>query len=141
MGAWGFKNFENDAAADFVWDVFESESGVLKVINKITEYAANPTEEDAEETLAAIEFIAAAKGNPSDDITEEARQFVSDKLLHFKQYLVPGFHREGLDVCELSVTAIESIRNSSELKELWQESDDYDKWLETLDDLSRRVKS
>jgi hypothetical protein len=142
MGAWGFNNFENDAAADFVWDVKESASGVIKIIHTITESATKPLiEEEAEETLAAIEYIAAAKGNPSEDLTEEAKEFVADNLLHFKQYLVPGFKDEDFDVVDISLKAISRIRDSSELTEQWKESDDYENWLSVLRDLERRVKS
>jgi hypothetical protein len=142
MGAWGFNNFENDAAADFIWDVKESSSGVIKVIQTITESESKSlVEEESEEILAAIEYMAAAKGNPSTDLTDEAKEFVSDNLLHFKQYLVPGFKDNDLDIIDESLKAISRIRTSSELSELWKESDDYENWVAVLTDLERRITS
>jgi hypothetical protein len=140
MGAWGVKNFENDAAADFAWDVIESSSGVSKVINTITAFGGNaPVEEDAEEVLAAIEYIAAAKGNPSEDIPEHVQEFVRDNLLQFKEHLVPGFSDPDTDLAGISLKTIKQIRESSELKQLWEESEDYNEWLNVLDDLEKRV--
>jgi hypothetical protein len=143
MTAWGYKNFENDAASDYVWDVKESDSGVAKVIRTITEFANTPpTEEKAEEVLAAIEYLAAAKGNPPDDLTPEASAFVSENLLAFKEYLVPGFSDPDVDIVDLSLKAISRVRENSELSEIWkQDEDDIKPWHEVLDDLERRIKS
>jgi hypothetical protein len=142
MSAWGYKNFENDAASDYVWDVKESDAGVLKVIRTITEFTDTPpTEDKAEEVLAAIEYLAAAKGNPCEDLTPEATAFVSEHLLQFKQYLVPGFSDPDIDVVDLSLKAICKVREDSELSNIWkQDEDDIKPWHEVLDDLERRIK-
>jgi hypothetical protein len=143
MTAWGYKNFENDAASDYVWDVKESDSGVAKVIRTITEFNNTPpTEDKAEEVLAAIEYIAAAKGNPSGDLTPEATAFVFENLLQFKQYLVPGFSDPDMNIVDLSLKAINRIKEDSELSKIWeQDEDDIKPWHDVLDDLERRIKS
>jgi hypothetical protein len=143
MAAWGYRNFENDAASDYAWDVKESDSGVLKVIRTIIEFPHTPpTEDKAEEVLAAIEYLAAGKGNPSEDITPEASAFVSANLLQFKQYLVPGFSDPGVNIVELSVQAINKVRTGSELSDVWKrDEDDIQPWHEVLDDLEKRIKN
>jgi hypothetical protein len=143
MAAWGYRNFENDAAADYVWDVKESTNGVEKVIHTITGFSDTaPTEEKSEEVLAAIEYLAAAKGNPADDLTPEATAFVSENLLQFKQYLVPGFSDPDMDIVALSLQAIKQVRENSDLCEIWkQDVDDIEPWNAVLDDLGRRITS
>lgn len=142
MAAWGYGNFENDAASDYVWDVKESDAGVSKVVSTITGFThTHPTEDRAEEVLAAIEYLAAAKGNPCEDITADAAAFVSEHLLQFKQYLVPGFSDPGLDLIDLSLKSICKVREDSELANIWkQDEDDIGPWHAVLSDLEKRIK-
>ena len=112
MGAWGIKNFENDGAADFVADVLSGNKLIIvNTIEKILEISKGDYLDacDCEEALAAVEFVAAAKGNPSTDISPEALNWVkSNDLLHFKDF----------DLVASSKKVIDRILSYSEIKEL-----------------------
>lgn len=135
MGAWGHTNFDNDTALDFVATVEEEGIKAIKAI--IDE--VNRTEEDSyldedicSEALAAIEFVAAAQGKPAPDFPESAQ--ASLKLI--KVGLENNTHLIGR-----SKQAIDRIQHNSGLQELWEETDDYDAWLNVLVDLNARISS
>jgi hypothetical protein len=141
MGAWGINNFDNDGAMDFSADVVEGNRSLIKdAILKVTnlsddDYLESP---ECEEALAAIEFIAAQKGNPSPDFPEEALEWIKkNDVLHFSSGLV---FKKQIDITALSLHAIERIGSNSELQELWEESDEYKDWLKVLEDLKNRIK-
>lgn len=139
MGTWGLGNFENDNALDFSSDVVEGNKSQIKdAILKVTELNADQYLEapDCVEALTAIEFIAAQKGKPSPHFPEEAQTWLKDNdLLNFSS----GLFKKRLDITALSLQAIERIENNSELRELWEESDEYEDWLKVLEDLKTRV--
>jgi len=140
MGTWGLKNFKNDGASDFKLDVLEGDKTLVKnAIQQIvklneSDYLEAP---DCENGLAAIEFIAAAKGNPSIDFSESELEWISknDLLKHKK----PLFGKR-INIIDDSLKVLERIVKSSELKELWEESDELDEWLEIQKDLKNRLK-
>ncbi|AXY77007.1 DUF4259 domain-containing protein [Paraflavitalea soli] len=133
MGTWGHRNFENDAALDFVNEV---EDNGIDVIEDTIQRVANLPEEDYLEdddsasVLAAIEFIAAAKGKQSEDFPESAEEWLGKtnpaSLL-------------SLDKAQLA-KIIERVRNNSGLRDAWQEEgDEPTEWLAVLSDLENRV--
>ena len=128
MGAWGFKNFENDGAADFVYDVFDNGKKVIfQAIQKIVkakpdEYLEAP---DCEEDLAAIELLAAAKNNQSSDCNPDIIKWLQkNDVLKFKN----GLFGPKVDLVPLAEKALDRIINDSELRELWEESEQFDEW-------------
>ena len=132
MGAWGHRNFENDEALDFVWEINEGgvqtiREAIEKVINKP---ASEPLESpECTEALAAIEYVAAAKGNPSEDFPEES-----------EIWLEKNGGKELLSIDgSLLLKAIERIKSSSELREQWDESDDAKEWYNILSGLEQRL--
>lgn len=140
MGTWGLKNFENDGAADFAADVQEGDKSLIKdAILKVAELSNDEYLEapDCENALAAIEFIAAFKGRPSDDLPEEMMDWIKkNDLLEFKT----GFFGKRLDIVELSKKALDRIMNNSEMKELWEEGDEYFEWKKIVEDLKARIQ-
>jgi hypothetical protein len=134
MGAWGHLNFENDTALDLVYEI--EEKGVDRIKNAIE--AVNSREEDSfldsdlcSEALAAIEYIAAAKDKISEDFPEDAEEWLTpankESLLAIRN-LIPK-----------SKQAIDRIQHNSELKDLWEETEDFDKWTKVLEDLAARI--
>jgi hypothetical protein len=132
MGAWGHRNFENDEALDFVWDI--TEGGVPAIVTAIKKVADTPESEFIETTestqaLAAIEYIAAAKGKPSEDFPEESEIWLEKN--------------GGKDLLTIDTNtvlkAIERVRTNSELRELWGDSEDLDKWQGVLTNLEERL--
>lgn len=140
MGTWGIKNFENDGAADFTSDVIENGKSLIKeAIVKVSELSDDEYLEapDCENALASIEFIAAFKGKPSDDLPEEVIDWIKkNDLLDFRS----GFLGKRIDMIDLSLKALDRILNNSELKELWEEGDEFEEWKKILEDLKQRVK-
>lgn len=133
MGAWGIKNFENDGAADFVADVLSGNKLIIaNTIEKILEINKGDYLEvcDCEEALAAVEFVAAAKGKPSTDISVEALNWVkTSNLLHFKDF----------DLVASSKKVIDRILIHSEIKELWEEANELQEWEKIVTDLKNRI--
>lgn len=131
MGAWGNKNFENDTALDFLAEVEEQGKKVLKekvlFVTGIeeTEYLDS---DEACECLAAIEYYAAFKGNPSIDFPEESAEWLGENepLLYVE---TPLFEQ-----------ALKRIKLNSELKELWEDAGSLAEWVLVLDDLEKRIK-
>lgn len=133
MGTWGHRNFENDAALDFVNEV---EDNGIDVIEDTIQRVANLPEEDYLEdddsasVLAAIEFIAAAKGNQSEDFPESAEEWLGKTdpaalLVH-----------DNVRISKI----IERVRNNSGLRDAWQEEgSEPTEWLAVLSDLEKRV--
>ena len=133
MGAWGYANFENDTALDFVWEI--EESGVSTIIHAIKKIntVAETEQLDADEcteALAAIEYIATAKGNMSEDFPESAEEWMA-------KYKGTELTDAGL-VAE-SHKAIDRIKSNSALKELWAETEDGESWLKVLEGLKSRI--
>jgi hypothetical protein len=135
MGAWGHLNFENDTALDFVWEL--EEKGINWIKNAFE--VINGREEDSfldsdlcAEALAGIEFIAAAKGNPAADFPEDAEEWLQKN----KAGLLANYHW-----IAKSKQAIDRIQHNSELKDLWEETNEFEEWTKVLEDLSKRISS
>jgi hypothetical protein len=133
MGAWDIGPFDNDDASDWLYDLEKSADGslissTLQVVADIgDDYLEAP---DCANALAAAEIVAALRGRPIDEFPEEAEAWVDA-------------HR-GVEVSSLvaiALAVIQRIRTNSELKELWDDSDDAAKWYATLDDLASRLKA
>ena len=128
MGAWGNGNFDNDTAADYV-DNFQDDPNETVLLETLTAVAAEgyPEADEASEALAAAELIAAALGKP-------VRGFPEDLLLSAKN--LPLANPDAAQ--KLARRAIKAILKKSELKELWEESDEYEQWVAVQDGLLDR---
>ena len=134
MGAWGTLNFENDTALDLVYEIEEEGANRIKIAIE----AVNSREEDSfldsdlcSEALAAIEYIAAAKDKVSEDFPEDA-----------EEWLTPANKENLLSIRNLianSKQAIDRIKHNSELKDLWEETEDFEEWNKVLDGLVTRI--
>ena len=133
MGAWGINNFENDGAADFVSDVLSGNKLIIvNTIEKILEISKEDylDASDCEEGLAAVEFVAAAKGKPSIDISEEALNWIKkNDLLNFSDF----------DLIDSSKQVIYHILDGSEMKELKKEAGELAAWEKVVNDLKSRI--
>ncbi|MFC3150610.1 DUF4259 domain-containing protein [Litoribrevibacter euphylliae] len=122
MGAWGFKTFENDDSSDWLYELEES-SDLTVIESAISE--ANEDYIEAPEgcnILAAAEIILALHGKAKESLPDNAEQWVSKN--------------KSLDTSGLRDKAIQAIdkllSDSSELKELWQETDDFEFWVKDV---------
>jgi hypothetical protein len=134
MGAWGFKNFENDSASD--WLYYFSEKCTLKFLLKTIK--AVQKEKDyldsdvSSECLAAIESIAIIKGVSSEDI-EELEEVNIKKV---EKELNQDIYKE----CIISIDRILSKENN-ELYELWEESESFEDWKKEVEYLRDRIRT
>jgi hypothetical protein len=119
MGAWGLSSFENDDALDWVIDL---EKASDMTILEETLAAVFDDEEDyldafvCSTALAAAEVVAALAGKPSEKLPEEVTQWMEGK----------GEPEPSL--VSSAKSAIQAILDDSELKELWEETDEFELW-------------
>tara|TARA_B100001989_G_C24547027_1_gene471602 strand:- start:57 stop:455 length:399 start_codon:yes stop_codon:yes gene_type:complete len=131
MGAWGYKTFDNDDASDWLYDLEETSD--LSLIEETVKQGQGDYIEayDGCNILAAAEIIAALKGQASNDLPEEAEAWIDQN--------------KNLDIKNIEKQVFEAVdrvlSDNSELKELWQDSDDYEAWLEDVNKLKERLKA
>ena len=133
-GAWDTGPFDNDDALDWVWELTES-SGLAVVQEALnsavdtTGYLEAPT---ASRALAAAEVVAAMHGKPRPQLPDEVSAWLETHKLAVTEDLVTTARRVVLNVQDLE---------SSELAQLWSESDDLAEiWAADLSDLLERLE-
>ena len=133
MGAWGAGPFENDDAADWVWDLEESsdDSVIASALGAVADLSADEYLEAPEATmgLAAAEVVAAAFGAPAPILPEGVSNWIAGSHVVMSPNLL-GEAR----------TTVERVSTNSELKELWDEAGDQG-WLAHVFNLQARLAS
>ena len=128
MGAWSHEPFGNDTAADWVYGLDDSED--LAYIENTLDAVEDEDELDAsvaEEAIAAVDVLAKAlgKGAPPDSYSDSAMQWI--------ERVKPVIAR---DLREKAIRVLNRImEDDSELRGLWEESDDYAAWQQSVDAL------
>lgn len=131
MGAWGVGSFENDDALDWAADLVESDdSDVIAeaFAPLLADEGAYLEASECSIGLAAAEVVAALTARPSGDLPDEVKEWAGARLGTASPDLVSNARQ-----------VLAAITMGSELKELWEESDDYAAWKECVADLSRRL--
>lgn len=147
MGTWGHGSFENDTASDWIYD--------LKPVDKSVPGASNPfayvessistllksdlyiDATECDEAIAAAECIAAALGNPMDDLPDQIAEWVAS---------IPP-DKPGMELVDRAKTAVLKVRDDdqSESRQLWSESTENGEpntaWLACIDDLLSRLQN
>jgi hypothetical protein len=134
MGAWGVRCFENDSALDCIYEF--QERPTLKYLEAIFKTVLSDEEyleiDEASSVLAAAEIIAALKGQKSTDFPEELEAVIED---------ISIVSIVSIDsIKSLAVKAIQKVKNDSELRDLWEESNEFDKWLQVVENLVERIQ-
>jgi hypothetical protein len=133
MGAWDFGPFDNDDAGDWLYDLEKSSdtSVIDDALRKVTdigdEYLEAP---DCSSAIAAAEIVAAVRGHAVVKLPDNAKLWVEAHRTLVVTSIVPN-----------ALAALQRIRTNSELKELWDESEEASKWYATIDDLTQRLKA
>jgi hypothetical protein len=137
MGTWAVGAFGNDFALDWAQDLQESKDLFFiedTLNNVLSADSANYLEAPfGAEGLAAIEVLARLYGKPGeqDEDSAEVDAWVAE---------VSKKAKRRTDLIEKSLRAIEHILSErSELRELWQDSEEYDNWRASVDDLKARI--
>lgn len=134
MGAWSVDAFGNDDAADWAHDLEDAddlgpiEEAFASVLEAGDEYLEAP---QASVALAAVEALARLMGRTGEKsaYTEAVDNWVAKATAKPTTGLI--------DKAQVVVSRI--LADDSELKELWQDSDDYAAWLASVSDLRARV--
>ena len=134
MGTWSVDAFGNDDAADWAHELEDAEdlSSVQEAIDAVLDVGDAYLEaSEASVALAAIEVLARLGGNPGE---KNAYPEVVDKWISSTE-LKPTI--ELLDKAQAAIVRI--LAEDSELKELWEDSDEYEAWCASVDDFRARV--
>jgi hypothetical protein len=124
MGAWDVTAFGNDDAADWSDDLMDAESpaAFLETTLAMAKRGGYLEVSDGCQLVAAAAVIAAACGAKSDGLPGDVRDWLRGKEAGLKR-LAPAAR-----------TAIQRVRGEeSELREVWQESDEFAEWSADLD--------
>ncbi len=130
MGAWAVDSFGNDAALDWVAELNDADD--ISILDETLSVAAESEEyvesDESCTAIAAAEVVAALRGKPTVDLPDEVTEFVA----RIKE-------KPPADLVQLAFEALERIKDSSELQELWAESDSGPAWLKAMADLEKRL--
>lgn len=135
MGAWGHGPFEDDAALDFVREIEEAENP-KEIIIEALDNAAGVAYLEADEANATI--VSAAYIDNSINGTKYTTLEMSEP------YEVDNFSTRfpDLDLSDLKSKAVAALKvviaEGSELKELWEESQE-PAWLNGIEEMIKRL--
>ncbi len=129
MGAWSIEHFDNDAALDWLYDFSMNPSvhALEETFKAVADTADYIESDDGSAVLAAAEVIAAVKGKKSTAYPEDTEVF---SRLSISPELIAR---------ALQAIDVVSRQDNSELKELWQESDEYEDWQQAVSELKERL--
>jgi len=130
MGDPGPKSFENDAAIDWVSELAESKgyAGVAGALDAVIADKADYLDADVcQEGIAAAEIVAAAAGAPAPELPAEVTGWIKGQAKPDAALIAKA----------IDVTA--AVREKSELREHWEDSDAFAAWNAAMDDLKVRL--
>jgi len=131
MGTWGHAFDHNDDAADLLEEVATRRDWSI-VEDRIRTYVKEGGYEDAQPTVAALEIVAAALGEPPLDMDEDIVAWA-------------GTHEtQAATLRDDALSAVDLVVESSELAELWHEDDadeeDAEAWRDAMASLRSRLE-
>jgi hypothetical protein len=137
MGAWGVGSFDNDDAADWLNDQLRRSADLRPIQTALDAVAQlDPTgyleAPEASAAVAAGEVVAALAGQPAANLPSDVTAWVE------------AHRRSGVtdDLRDLARRAVARVEANSELRDLWDESDDGGaNWRRQLGDLMMRLAS
>jgi hypothetical protein len=133
MGTWSHEPFGNDTAGDWAYELVESEDLLYleATLDKVLEHSGYLEAPDAEEAIAAVEVVAKllGKGTQTDAYTEEVDAWVASIKQKPSTALLQKAQR----------TLQRVVSDESELRELWSESEEAEKWKSSIAGLRSAV--
>jgi len=136
MGAWGHLAFDNDTANDWAYDLEEVDdlSSVETAFAELEAVGADYLDQDvACNALGACEVLARLQGHAgyTNAYTKKVDQWVAAHKIKPPPALL-----------KRASAAIDRIlAKNSELRELWEETDDGDAWRKSVEDLRVRMRA
>jgi len=135
MGTWALHSFGNDDAGDLVGDLVEGADlspaqEALERVLSTTDYLEAP---EAQRGIAACEVIALVLGHPS------AASQAEEELTAWVARVRPSL---GAGVVSQAVQVVDRVfAPDSELRELWEESDEFKDWQADVTALRARLQA
>ncbi|HEX7802342.1 MAG TPA: DUF4259 domain-containing protein [Pseudoxanthomonas sp.] len=134
MGTWSHEPFGNDTAADWAYGLVEQKdfSLVAQALQEVLDNGSDYLDSDlAVEAVAAVEVLAKAlgRGTQTDAYTEEVDAWLKSVAAKPSPELLSKA-RDTLD---------RIMAPDSELRELWEESDDFESWKSSIKSLRSAV--
>lgn len=131
MAAWGTKTFEEDTANDWIQELIDSEDPREFLVESLSIDPGFIEADQAAAILAAGETLIALLDEPRVGVPGELVDWVGDN--------------ECEDVSDLPETAVASIvkvlGNESELRDIWNESEEFEEWQENVDQMREVLAS
>ena len=136
MGTWALDAFGNDYAMDWAQDLHEYKT--LELVETTLDNVIDSQEAELEapfaaEALAALEVIARLQGQPGEGEDDPATAEVDEWVAACKKKVTPPL----LEKARLAFERITA--ESSELRQLWQDSEHYADWQADVAALRARV--
>ena len=134
MGCWAIGSFGNDSAADWLFDLMKTAdlSLVRETIGRALMTDGYLESPDATDALAAIEVVAAALGRA----TEEAEN--EPELLEWIARVKPAPDAKLVSDAQRAIDRI--LAPESELRELWEDTEDFSDWQAEVAGLRSRLQ-
>ncbi|MDB6133717.1 MAG: hypothetical protein JWM59_1960 [Verrucomicrobiales bacterium] len=131
MGASDAGSFDNDDAADWVVELAEADDTSIleEAFSRITDDEDYVEAPDCSIAIAAAEVVAALCQHPAAELPEEVAEFVA----RFAAAPSP-------DLVSSALRSIKRIRTNSELKGLWDDSQNPTEWYQAVAELEARLK-
>jgi hypothetical protein len=135
MGAWGVLAFDNDDANDWAYGLDDvADLSLVESAFAAIEQAGNYLEApEACNALAACEVLARLQGNPGyqNAYTEKVDEWIAAHPSKPSPALIP----------RASAVIDRILAENSELRELWNESEECAQWLASVEDLRGRMRA
>ena len=125
-------NFVNDEATDWLYDLEETYGTELlaEAFDTITKGEFHE-QADCCIALAAAEIVAAAKGKPAPDLPEDARKWLGNQ----DTAAVNKIKALG----KKAIVAVKKVQAHSELRDQWEDSDEWHSWNMVVEGLLKRL--
>jgi hypothetical protein len=136
MGTWSHEPFGNDSACDWAYDLQGQPDFALvaQAIKNVLDNGDEYLDSDLSvEAVAAAEVLAKAigRGTQTDAYTESVDSWIRSLAV-----------KPSPDLIEQAHAALSRILGEdSELRELWEESDDLEKWLSSINALQSAFRA
>ena len=130
MGAWDIGSFANDDALDWLLDLQEEDDLALledAFATMIEQKGQLPDATDSAVAIAAGEVLAALLGSPLEDLPEEVEEWL------------PGKPNPENGLVLQAQEALKIVVGESELRELWEETEEFPAWREDVEALITRL--
>lgn len=135
MGTWALHSFGNDDAGDLVGDLVEATdlSPVQEAIERVQNTVGYLEAPEAQQGIAACEVVALVLGHPS--AASQAEEELTAWVARVKPSLGAGVVSQAVQVVD------RVLAPDSELRELWEESDEFKDWQADVTALRARLQA